>query len=196
MKTGENMNTKTHAACIFTMLSMTQVAFANAEASDTISGTLAPVNEISVVGNDALALTGGTNASPDGAFTPEIFSVTISNNHTNGYTVSMKSSNGGLLKASGSADTDGDFLDLLWSCTDPTGPNGEVIVTTNNANQNLVTDTYADVINVSNPSVATANSSFTCTPAIDTSDAANLLLTTTGNVIYSTMITFKIANNP
>ena len=176
------------------------IASAATEGSDAPSGELAPINEITVNGDNGLAITGGTIASASGSYTTETYTLALANNSQYGYIVSMKSSNGGLLSdATGaSASTDGDFLNIQWTCTSPTGPGGETIVTTNNANVDLAADTYSQMLVIEDPSVATANGSSTCTSALVSGQNVGDLMTDPNSGAadnYTTTITFKIEND-
>lgn len=175
------------------------IASAATEGNDTPSDSLDPINEITVSGDNGLSITGGTIAAASGSYTTETFTLALANNSQYGYKVSMKSSNGGLLSdATGaSAAVDGDFLNIQWTCTDPTGPGGESIVTTNNANTDLAADTYSVMFEVDSPNVSTANGSSTCTSALVSGENVGDLMTDPNSGAadnYSTVITFKIEN--
>jgi len=194
-----DMNTMKKTMCIMSLTLPFSMAYAATEGSDSPSDSLDPINEITVSAGNDLAITGGTISSEAGSFTTETITLALANNSQFGYTVQMKSSNGGLLSdATGaSASADGDFLNIKWTCTSPVGPGSETIVTTNNANVDLAADTYATMLEITSPSVATANGTSICTSALVTGETVADLLTNPNSGEadnYTTTLTFKIVN--
>ena len=146
---------------------------------------------------------GGTNSSSSGSFTTETLTLTLSNNSQFGYTVYMKSSNGGLLSdADGaSASTDGDFIDLQWTCTNVTGADSSTTVATQTANVNL-TATNQTILTSENPSVATSAGTSTSTAALVSGETISEALTNPNSgqaddfwSIYTFTLTSATANS-
>ena len=192
-----DMKTMKKTICIMSLALPFSMAYAATEGSDSPSDSLDPINEITVSAGNDLAITGGTISAAAGSYTTETITLALANNSQFGYTVQMKSSNGGLLSdASGaSASTDGDFLNLEWTCTSPAGPQNETIITTNNANVDLSADTYATMLDITSPSVATANGASICTSAPASGESVADLLTNPNSGAadnYTTTLTFKI----
>lgn len=194
-----DMNTMKKTLCIMSLALPFSMAYAATEGSDSPSDSLDPINEITVSAGNDLAITGGTISVEAGSFNTETITLAIANNSQFGYTVQMKSSNGGLLSDATGALTskDGTFLNLQWTCTSPVGPGNETIVTTNNANVDLSEDAYATMLDITTPDVATANGASICTSAPVSGEGVADLLTNPNSgqaVNYTTTLTFKIVN--
>jgi len=109
----------------------------------------------------------------------------------------MKSSNGGLLSsATGASDsTDGDFIDLKWTCTNVTGADSSTTVTTQTANVNL-TSSNQTMLTSADPTVATAAGTSTCTAALVTGETISESLTNPSAADnFSSLYTFTLTTD-
>lgn len=147
----------------------------------TVLSNVVFANLLDTINNITTVVTNETDVFSTGNFVTPNFTVTINNNHTNGYTITARSTNGSKFNlAGGDPNQDGQSLEYQFNCSGVTLTDTTFVPST--GLQTLTSDVSGTVmLSVPNPSSATSDEDMTCTCQLISGETVSELFAGTYN---------------